>query len=74
MTIYCKFFNLLTVGDIEGKTKMAFAKMQTPQSLRDTYMLTDTDFESIRDSEDTSLEPEMDADEVFFKSFSFFKG
>ena len=69
MTIYCKFFNLLTVGDVEGKTKMAFAKMQTPQSLRDTYMLTDTDFESIRDSEDTSVEPEMDADEVFFKHF-----
>jgi hypothetical protein len=52
------------VGEVEGKTKMAFAKMQTPQSLRDTYMLTDADFESIRDSEDTSIEPELDAYEV----------
>lgn len=43
---------------------MAFAKMQTPQSLRDTYMLTDADFESIRDSEDTSIEAELDAYEV----------
>lgn len=51
-------------GGVEGKTKMAFAKMQTPQSLRDTYMLTDADFESIRDSEDTSIEPELDAYEV----------
>lgn len=57
------------MGDIEGKTKMAFAKMQTPQTLRDTYMLTDTDFESIRDSEDTSVEPEMDAEEVSFEHF-----
>ena len=51
-------------GEVEGKTKMAFAKMQTPQSLRDTYMLTDADFESIRDSEDTSIEPELDTYEV----------
>ena len=64
ITVYCKLLNKLTVGDIEGKTKMAFAKMQTPQILKDIYMLTDTNFESIRDSEDTSVEPEMDADEV----------
>lgn len=51
-------------GEVEGKTKMAFAKMQTSQTLRDTYMLTDADFESIRDSEDTSIEPELDAYEV----------
>ena len=37
---------------------MAFAKMQTPQNLRDTYMLTDADFNSIGDTEDTSVEPE----------------
>ena len=41
--------------------------MQTPQSLRDTYMLTDADFDSNGDSEDTSVEPELDADEVKLK-------
>lgn len=31
-------------GEIEGKTKMAFAKMQVPQNVKDIYILTDTDF------------------------------
>jgi len=31
-------------GEIEGKTKMAFAKMQVPQNIKDQYILTDTDF------------------------------
>jgi len=31
-------------GEIEGKTKMAFAKMQVPQNVKDIHVLTDTDF------------------------------
>lgn len=51
-------------GESEGKTKMAFAKMQTPQSLRESYLLTDADFETIREGEDQSvadvgLDPEV---------------
>lgn len=34
---------------------MAFAKMQTPPSLRESYILTDADFETKRDGEDTSV-------------------
>ena len=41
--------------DIEsGKTKMAFAKMQSTQALRDLCMLTDADFESARDDDEVS--------------------
>lgn len=31
-------------GDVEGKTKMAFAKMQIPSQLLDSYLLTEADF------------------------------
>lgn len=41
---------------------MAFAKMQTPQSLRESYLLTDADFETIREGEDASVEPEPEPD------------
>ena len=44
---------------------MAFAKMQTPQTLRESYLLTDTDFETIREGEDASVGgPEPDVEEV----------
>jgi hypothetical protein len=40
-------------GEVEGKTKMAFAKMQVPQNLRESYLLTDADFDQPReDAED----------------------
>jgi hypothetical protein len=38
--------------DADGRTKMSFAKMQTPQALRDSCMLTDADFEMVRDGEE----------------------
>lgn len=31
-------------GEMEGKTKMAFAKMQIPQDLRNKFLLTEADF------------------------------
>jgi len=31
-------------AEVEGKTKMAFAKQQVPQSLKESYLLTDSDF------------------------------
>ncbi|KAJ1422636.1 armadillo-type protein [Ochromonadaceae sp. CCMP2298] len=34
----------LDAGEIEGKTKMSFAKMQVPQVVRDAHLLSDTDF------------------------------
>lgn len=37
---------------------MAFAKMQTPQSLKESYLLTDADFETIREGEDASVGPD----------------
>ena len=40
-------------GEIEGKTKMAFAKMQIPQDLRNNYLLMESDFAL---SESTDLE------------------
>lgn len=36
-------------SELEGKTKMAFAKMQIPQELRSNYLLTDSDFEIKQD-------------------------
>jgi len=36
-------------AEADNKTKMAFAKMQAPQALRDACVLTDADFETIRD-------------------------
>jgi hypothetical protein len=34
----------LDAGEIEGKTKMAFAKMQVPQNVKESHLLSDTDF------------------------------
>ena len=56
---------------------MAFAKMQTPQTLRESYLLTDADFETIREGEDASVGgQEPDVEEVSWakgnlKSLSF---
>jgi hypothetical protein len=45
---------------------MSFAKMQTPQTVRDSYLLTDADFETIREGEggQVSLVLEPDTEEV----------
>jgi hypothetical protein len=45
---------------------MSFAKMQTPQTVRDSCLLTDADFETIREGEggQVSLGLEPDAEEV----------
>ena len=58
---------------------MAFAKMQTPQTLRESYLLTDPDVETIREGEDASVGgPEPDVEEVrnslvaIFQTCSFF--
>lgn len=40
----------LDSGETEGKTKMAFAKMQIPFELRDSYLFDDRDFE-VRDDD-----------------------
>lgn len=73
IVVFCPFsFDIIVVtyislhlaGETEGKTKMAFAKMQTPQSLRESYLLTDADFETIREGEDASVGPEPDVEEV----------
>ena len=34
----------LDAGETEGKTKMAFAKMQIPPNVKDSHLLSDTDF------------------------------
>ena len=62
--IFVAFTSFCLAGDTEGKTKMAFAKMQTPQSLRESYLLTDADFETIREGEDASIGLEPDVEEV----------
>jgi hypothetical protein len=41
----------LDAGDMEGRTKMAFAKMQTPAELRESYVFDDTDFDAQQDDE-----------------------
>lgn len=43
---------------------MSFAKMQTPQTLRDSFLLTDADFETIREGEEVSVGLEPDTEEV----------
>lgn len=42
---YPSMMEELDTGETEGKTKMAFAKMQIPNELRDKYVLQDKDFE-----------------------------
>ena len=42
-------------GEVEGKTKMAFAKMQVPYPFKEQFLLTDDDFKvkSDKDEEET---------------------
>lgn len=42
-------------GEVEGKTKMAFAKMQIPPNLKSSYLLNDADF--VLKNDDTEEEP-----------------
>lgn len=51
---YPNMMEELDGGESEGKTKMAFAKMQIPSNLRDAYMLTDNDFLFNLEKEDVS--------------------
>lgn len=48
----------LDAGEIEGKTKMAFAKMQVPQNVKESHLLSDTDFmlNADRDRDDNSVD------------------
>jgi hypothetical protein len=53
----------LESGDAEGRTKMAFAKMQPPADLREKYQLTETDFALTDPSEESdSIEDGNSAD------------
>lgn len=45
----------LDAGDMEGRTKMAFAKMQTPVELKESYVFDDADFDVQQDEEDGNL-------------------
>ena len=56
----------LDAGEIEGKTKMAFAKMQVPQNVKESHLLSDTDFmlNADRDRDDASAnESALETDE-----------
>ena len=48
-------------AELDSRTKMSFAKMQTSQSLRDQCLLTDTDFETVRDGAADDLWVDTDA-------------
>lgn len=57
----------LDAGEIEGKTKMAFAKMQVPQGVKESHLLSDTDFmlNADRDRDEASAnESTLDADDA----------
>jgi hypothetical protein len=41
---YPNMIEELDASEVEGKTRMAFAKMQIPSNLKDSYLLSDTDF------------------------------
>mmetsp|Transcript_1033 Transcript_1033/g.1708 ORF Transcript_1033/g.1708 Transcript_1033/m.1708 type:complete len:1654 (-) Transcript_1033:97-5058(-) len=55
----------LDSGEVEGKTKMSFAKMQVPQAVRDMHLLSDTDFMLNAERDDASVNdaPDGAADE-----------
>lgn len=54
------------ISEIEARTKMAFAKMQCPNDLRQAYLLTDQDF-VVKNNDDDSSEVEEE-----FKDTSMF--
>lgn len=45
----------LDAGDMEGRTKMAFAKMQTPAELRESYVFDDADFDAQQDDDEGNV-------------------
>ena len=61
----------LDAGDTEGKTKMAFAKMQVPNELRGQYLLDDKDFEVNNDKPSTA--PKVGTDDLLEGSQSALK-
>ena len=52
---YPNMMEELDGGESEGKTKMAFAKMQIPSNLREAYLLTDTDFSLNFEKDESSV-------------------
>ena len=50
----------LDAGESEGRTKMAFAKMQTPLELRESYVFEDHDFEVNQEEESIAASSEQD--------------
>lgn len=54
----------LDAAEVEGKTKMAFAKMQIPANVRELHLLTDADFATSMDNteEATATTETSDAD------------
>jgi hypothetical protein len=49
---YPNMMEELDGGEIEGKTRMAFAKMQIPSNLKESYLLTDQDFTIFDEKDD----------------------
>jgi hypothetical protein len=49
---YPNMMEELDGGEVEGKTKMAFAKMQIPSNLKESYLLQDSDFMIFDERED----------------------
>lgn len=45
----------IDASESESKTKMAFAKMQCPAELRESYLLQDKDFEQTPDTDETDI-------------------
>lgn len=50
----------LDAGESEGRTKMAFAKMQTPLELRESYVFEDHDFEVNQEEESIAASSEQE--------------
>jgi hypothetical protein len=50
------------IGEVEGKTKMAFAKMQSPVEVRNSYLFSDKDFD--QNENESSDDSPKDSDSV----------
>lgn len=60
---YPNMMEELDGGEVEGKTRMAFAKMQIPSNLKDSYLLTDADFMIFDEREEISPNETMNVNE-----------
>lgn len=50
----------LDSAEVEGKTKMAFAKMQVPANVRELYLLTDGDFVTGKENDEASTDADKE--------------